>query len=187
MGLVKNLTEFDLGIDLFMKKVEDAPVQQFRQLVWMVFCEILEQTPQWSGKAVANWNIGVGSPDYSWDDTLGEPDVGTTALHNEPLEKGNQEWIEVAKFRNADKIKLIKRREKVYITNSVFGDDDHGRSSNFYLASLQDPGYWQQKLREVNKPYEIATETMIRVITEYGRGGGLALTNVGGLSFGDEI
>lgn len=187
MGWVKNLTEFDLGIDLFMKKVEAAPVREFRELVWLVFCEILEQTPQWSGKAVANWNIGVGSPDYSWDDSLGEPNVGTTAVNASPLEKGNQEWIEVAKFRNLGKIEQIKRRERVYITNSVFGDDDHGRSSNLYLASLQDPAYWQHKLREVNKPYEVATETIIRVVSEYKRGGGIALTHVGGLSFGDEV
>jgi hypothetical protein len=190
MSFVKNLTEFDTGVDLFIKKVEAMPVRAFRWLVWEIFCEILNQTPQWSGKAVANWNIGVGAPDYTWDDSLGEPDVGLTALHASPLEKGNPEWIEVAKLRNIDKLSQIKRREKVYITNSVFGDTDHGKAGPFYMAALQDPSYWQHKLREVNKPYEVATETMIRVIGETqikGFGSGLELSRVGGLSFGDGL
>lgn len=190
MAFVKNLGQFDIGIDLFMKKVEQSPVQVFRWMVWEVFCEILEQTPQWSGKAVANWNIGVGAPDYTWDDSLGEPDTGTY-LHNAaaPLVKHDPQWIEVAKFRNLEKLNLITRRERVYITNSVMGDDDKG-GQVAYLAALQDPVYWQQKLRAANKPYEVATETMVRVISETqinGLGSGIELARIGGLAFGDEV
>jgi hypothetical protein len=178
---IKDPFKVNQGIDLFMKKVEVAPIAIFREFVWQVFCEILEQTPQWSGKAVANWNIGVGAPDYSWDENVGEK-VDSFALN--VLQKGDNEWIEYAKFRNAGKLKEIKRREKVFITNSVWGDDDNGKaSSNHYLEALQDPSYWQEKLRTVNKPYEVATETMIRVIRDFKRGKGLALTHFGGDSF----
>lgn len=178
---IRDPFKVNMGIDLFMKKVEAAPVIVFREFVWKVFCEILEQTPQWSGKAVANWNIGVGAPDFSWDDGVGEKvDLWATNV----LERGNREWIEYAKFRNAGKIHEIRRREKVFITNAVMGDDDNGRAgSEMYLDALQDPAYWTQKLRAVNKPYEVATETMIRVVRDFKRGIGLSVTHVGGDSF----
>lgn len=182
-GLFKPASVFRVneGISLHMKKVEEAPIAKFREFVWVVFCEILEQTPQWSGKAVANWNIGVGAPDYSWNDDLGDSvDLWGTNVH----QKGDDPWIMAAMVRNWPKVQEIKRREKVFITNSVWGDDDAGRaSSNYYLEALQDPSYWQQKLRAVNRPYEIATETMIRVLRDYDRGIGLAVANFGGDSF----
>lgn len=166
------------GITMFMKKVEEAPIAQFRDFVWAVFVEILVQTPQWSGKAVANWNIGVGSPDYNWDDNVGDKvDLWATNAR----QKGDQEWIEYAKFRNHDKVYGpggIKRREKVYITNSVWGDDDKG-GSMMYLQALQEPGYWQHKLRAVNRPYEVADETLIRMMVDYRKGVGFSLTRVG--------
>lgn len=184
--MIKDPFKVNLGIDLFMRKVEEAPVSVFRDLVWEVFCQTLEQTPQWSGKAVANWNLSVGSPDFSWDDDVGDKvDLWATNTR----QRGDNEWIEYAKFRNHDQLAKIKRREKVFITNAVHGDDDSGKAnSEMYLDALQDPGYWVEKLRAVNKPYEVATETVIRVMREFklGRrkGVGLAITQLGGDSIG---
>jgi hypothetical protein len=183
MGFVKNEAQVLDGITLLMKKVEAAPILAFRQLVWQIFYEILQQTPQWSGKAVANWNIGIGAPDYSWDDDVGEKvDLWATNA----LQKGDNEWIAYALFRNHDKVwKDLKRREKVFITNSVWGDDDDGRAdTNHYLVALQDPAYWQEKLRAVNRPYEVVDETVIRVMRDYKRGVGLSISSMRGDSFG---
>jgi hypothetical protein len=179
MGLIKDPFKVNLGIDLFMKKVESAGIDLFRDFVWKVFCEILNQTPQWSGKAVANWNIGVGAPDFSWDDNVGDHIDAFALAH----ERGDEKWKRYARERNKHKLKEIHRREKVFITNAVWGDTDHGKSSHLYLESLQDPAYWTKKLRVVNQPYEIATETMIRVIRDYKRGIGISVTRAGGDSF----
>jgi hypothetical protein len=161
--VIKNPFEVNMGVELTMKRVREAPVDAFREIVWLTFCRILEQTPQWSGKAVANWNIGVGAPDFSYD-----PDVGEKlGRYDLALQRGDNEWIEYAKFRNAPKIREIRRDLKVFICNGVEGDTDNGRSSELYLDSLQDPKYWAVKLRQVNQPYETAHESVIHIAEKY--------------------
>jgi hypothetical protein len=43
----------------------------------------------------------------------------------------------------------------------VQGDQDEGDRSPYYLAELQDPQYWAQKLRSVNQPYETVAQTLL--------------------------
>lgn len=165
--MIKNPFHVNHGIELFMRRVREAPIAAYREIVWVTFVRILEQTPQWSGKAVANWNIGVGAPDFSYD-----PDVGDKlGLYDLARHRGDNEWIEYAKFRNAPKIAEIRRDLKVFICNGVEGDTDNGRSTELYLDSLQDPGYWAVKLRSVNQPYETAHESVIQIAGEYLAGG----------------
>lgn len=165
--MIKNIFQVNMGIELFMTRVREAPIDAYRQIVWETFCRILEQTPQWSGKAVANWNLSVGAPDFSYDPDVGDKlDLFDLARH-----RGDNEWIEYAKFRNAPKVKEIRRDLKVYICNGVEGDSDNGRSTELYLDSLQDPKYWAVKLRSVNQPYETAHESIIHIAGEYLAGG----------------
>lgn len=165
--MIKNPFMVNHGIELFMRRVREAPINAFREIVWVTFCRILEETPQFSGKAVANWNIGVGAPDFSYDPHVGDK-VG---LHDLAHQRGDNEWIEYAKFRNAPKVKQISRDLKVFICNGVEGDDDNGRSTELYLDSLQDPGYWAVKLRSINQPYETAHEAIIHIADGYLQGG----------------
>ncbi len=180
---------FQDGIDLWVKRSEEMFIADFRDLVWAVFCRILVQTPQYTGKAVANWNIGVGAPDESFQDNLGDPREAEQDYrgdwHPVPTqERGDSEWIEVAMARNKPKLALIKRNTRVYFSNNVVGDNDDGKSDVLYLSSLQDAGYWQEKLREVNKPYEIAAESVLFALAEQGRLPGRRF-RAGGGSLGD--
>lgn len=184
--VVKNPEVFNMGIDLWIKRVEDMYVQAYRDLVWKVFCRILNQTPQFTGKAVANWNIGVGAPNYEYDDTLGDPIEPTMSakILDPAHRKKDLKWINVAKARNRPKMAMIKRDTRVYINNGVRGDNDKGRSSELYLDSLQDPAYWAVKLRAYNQPYETAQESMMFLSEQVGRVHGQSF-RAGGSNMGE--
>jgi len=181
---------FQEGIDLWVKRSEEMFIADFRDLVWAIFCRILERTPQYSGKAVANWNIGVGAP----DDSEANANYGSPAIVKRdairiqhiysPHQTGSPQWIEVAKARNKPRLALIKRGTRVYFSNNVYGDDDDGNSDEYYLGSLQEASYWMEKLRTVNKPYEIAAETVLFALAEQGRLPGRRF-RAGGGSIGD--
>lgn len=164
MSMVKNRAAVLDKLSLWAKKPQQVAIAHFQQAVWAVFCKIVYATPQWSGKAVANWNIGLGAPDFSVDEQAGEGGgVKTFAAGSKfsPRQAGDPKWAEFAKDMNKYKIRKIGVNTKVFISNGVTGDTDHGHSSANYLADLQDPTYWAQKLRLVNMPYETVFEVLI--------------------------
>lgn len=163
MGNIRNLSQVNQGINHWLKRVEDTAVAGYRSIVWEVFTRILQHTPQFSGKAVANWNIGIGKPDYSFDNSYGSDVLRIVGDRSwvEPHKKGDREWIDAAEARNLPKVHQITMGTKVFINNSVRGDTDKGRSSELYLESLQDPAYWTEKLRGANQPYEIAQQSVV--------------------------
>ena len=63
---------------------------------------------------------------------------------------------------------------RVYFSNMAHGDNDGGKSSVYYMKTMQDINYWQAKLRAVNQPYETAQETIMYVQRE-NAGAGRAL------------
>lgn len=177
-SFVKNLPAVLNGIDLEMRRINDAFVNRYRDVIWLTFCRILDNTPQYSGLAVANWRIGVGAPDTTFDRYLGDPSLQNLSkkkwshpkVAERAYHKGSQEWIEQAKRREAHKIPLVKRHTKVFITNNVQGDRDGGATGeygNFYLEALQDPAYWRVKLRGYNRPYETAHESFMLTMGVY--------------------
>lgn len=170
MGFIKNKGKPQRDIQLWMTRLPQIYVARYRQIVWNIFLRILEQTPQGSGRAVANWKIGINSPDMSWDPGAGDDQQFTAEgnLRRGPqLSRGDPKWIDVAMALNKAKLAQIKRGDRVYISNAVRGDTDHGASSEAYLTDLQDPGYWAKKLRAANKPYETAMESAMFVATMY--------------------
>lgn len=180
---------FNGGIDTWFKQVDGTLTDGYRKMVWAVFKRILEATPQWSGKAVANWNLSIGEPNMTWDPTLGDEIGHYDIAHS----RGDSPWIRVATSRNWPIAQSIKYRDKVFISNGVRGDagiwadEEFGRASNFsYLEAMQQEGSpWHQSLRDVNKPYETVQESIITVATLYGSRG-LTLPRVGGQLWSDQ-
>jgi len=169
------MLRFTEGIDLWVTRTDEMFVEEYRDLVRRIFRRILVNTPQYSGKAVANWSIGVGAPDETQYVAHGDaPEVtfsgrdGRVTLHPRH-QVGSPEWIAVAEARNEPKLALITRRSRVYFSNGALGDDDEGLSSDLYLDSLQDETYWREKLRTVNQPYEVAAESILFELVEIGR------------------
>lgn len=186
MSFKRAMGEINMGVDLWLKRVESVYVDEYRSIVWSVFLRILRQTPQFTGKAVANWNIGVGQPDYSFDSSYGddplriEGDTSSVA----PNRRGDSKWIGVAMRRNKPKLPTIQRQTRVYFSNGTMGDDSDKQGTNLYLEALQNPAYWSIKLRSVNKPYETAQESIIAMSERLGRLKGLSF-RPGGTNFQD--
>lgn len=180
MGVVANRKMFEGELGFWANQYRGMAVQTFRDYVWEVFKRILRETPQYTGKAVANWNLSIGAPDFSFDPNLGdEPEFMSpwapfsSAVH----EKGDERWMRIARDRARPIKNSIRSRDKVFICNGTLGDDDLGAGQVGggepfnYLAALQDSSYWAQHLREVNKPYETVDETMIIVATRFSNRG----------------
>ena len=175
--MIKNANQMVGSLEAWVRQVESSTTKRFRADAMSMFKFLLETTPQSTGKAVANWKIGINTPDLSWDPNVGElPEIrnkkdGTgsypswTALHK----KGDKKWIEYAVLEEGYKLGAgsrggsgrAKLGDVIYFTNNVQGDDDGGASSVNYLNSLQDPGYWSTKLREVNQPYITVAEALL--------------------------
>lgn len=166
----ESLFDFYKAIDAVGEKFEGVSLPHFRAAVWAVFTQLVLTTPQFSGRAAANWNIGIDEPDFSVDYDLGEhEDVvpaksgGHKITFITPRHQGDMKWAEEAFQRNEYKLMHIKAKTRVFITNAVRGDEDeeNGRTSEYYLSDLQDPSYWAQRLRLVNMPYETVSEVLL--------------------------
>ncbi|VTU32264.1 hypothetical protein H4CHR_02977 [Variovorax sp. PBS-H4] len=170
MGMVRNRAKVQRDIALAIERAQDAPVRIYRRVVWKIFKRIVLETPQFSGRAVANWNLGINSPDMSFDPNLGDwPDIAPGKKpHSEPGRKdsalhqrGDPEWANVALRRGREVLDRVRRGDKVYITNATRGDTfvrGGKASSEAYLADLQNPAF-HTRLRAVNRPYETAMES----------------------------
>lgn len=172
------MTKDMAAVDELIRRTREAFVEDYREAVWAIFCRILEQTPQFTGRAVAHWDIQVdGNTSYFQNDDIGkqvnkvDPQRRKSAKHKGQFvkrqvaqQKGNPQFIEIAKARNLPKLKLIHRGSVVRFTNNVQGDDDtggpQGKKSTFYMRELQEPTYWKAKLRAANQPYETAQESI---------------------------
>lgn len=186
-GIKINTLKDVAAIDEMIRRTREALVAEYRAVVWEIFCRILEQTPQFTGRAVAHWDIQVdGDTNYFDDPGIGDevdmvdPDrnsVGMFKRYEVAKTKGATEHIEIAKARNRPKLDRIRRGSVVRFTNNVRGDDDEyygtrlGRQSEFYMQALQEPTYWKAKLRAVNQPYETAQESIALVQWFYSTSG----------------
>ena len=176
MGFVKNLPQSLKGIELRMDRAKDMARDQYRAFVWQVFLRILRETPQYSGRGVAHWNLSIGSPDFATYSGLGDDNTaqgkdGQVAKSVAAHQKGDERWERVARNRARPIKDRIFLKDKVFISNGVKGDgDDVG--AELYMQALQNPGYWVYKLRQANKDYEVAQESMIAVAMKWQRKGG---------------
>lgn len=62
---VHNAKQFIRSLERQIDAMERHCEQVFRGYVTAVFHRLVMETPQFSGNAVANWNVSVGSPDFS--------------------------------------------------------------------------------------------------------------------------
>lgn len=185
MGNIKNMPQVLQGVDLKISRARALPTKMFQDFVWDVFLRILRESPQYSGKGVANWNLSVNAPNFGFNDDFGDDDTGIdknfSPVSIAPHEKGDSKWMIVARNRARPIKNAITSKDRVFISNGTRGDgDDVG--AELYMQALQSEGYWAYKLREVNKPYEIAQESFVVVAMKYGRKGFFA-PRVGGASW----
>lgn len=174
-----DLAGFNNGVDVWLKQVKGVATDQYRAMVWEIFLRVVRKTPQYTGKAVANWNISVGQPDFSFDDSLGDhdiwfdpPEIGEWAAAPEDLRsKGDRKWMQTAWNRNRPKMEAIRYGDRVFISNGTTGDSSTGDPNEgfAYIEALQTPGAWRKRLREENLPFESVQESLIYVMTKMRR------------------
>lgn len=171
-SFIRNYGEVKGQLSAFMKRIEFMPTLVYRQFVWDVFKRILRETPQYSGRAVANWNLSIGSPNFHFDPALGDEDidlVGPNAwAKRRPIhEKGDEyPWQRVARDRARPIKEQIQQRSKVFISNGTMGDEKFGQGYVAYLQQFQNAGSgWQNRLRAVNRPYEAVADS-VRIVGE---------------------
>lgn len=171
-GMVADLSGLREAKAALVRRARETLVAEYRDIVKEIFWRILHQTPQFSGRAVAHWQVGIDVPDLSYHNQgIGKVVNPVTGRHKKDgafykqdaaLRKGDEKYIQVAWQRNLPKFELIKRNSKVFFTNAVRGDTDNGESSAFYLQDLQEEDYWMAKLRPgINTPYQTAAETVM--------------------------
>lgn len=171
-GMTLDLRGFDQAKAALIRRARETLVAQYRDVAKEIFWRILHNTPQFTGRAVAHWQVGIDAPDNSFqDDSIGKvvnllngrhKKDGTFYKQDQALKMGHPTYIQVAWQRNLPKFDLIKRGSKVFFTNAVMGDTDNGESSEFYMQDLQDAGYAAKKLRPgVNTPYKNVADTIL--------------------------
>lgn len=152
-------------IDLWVRRVEEQFVADYRGLIWETLRELVLTTPQWSGHAAANWNIGIDEPDlavHSHEFKMEAEQAGPNFLARQV---GDMDpWMAVdARYGGGAVLKNIRRRSRVFFTNSVVGTEQWGSGAEIeYLARLQNPA-WHSRLRVVNLPYETAQEVIVKM------------------------
>lgn len=161
-------------IGLEIKRLQEQATSEYRWFIRSVFERILEQTPQFSGMGVANWNIGINSPNSKFDDSLGD-DISRRDV-DKARQKGDRYWIDVALKRNEAALNSIKPSDTVYITNSTLGKWAKKGRKRYYIEDMQQN--WQQMLRAVNRPYEVAAESAAIIADAFRVGSRQRLPNV---------
>ena len=168
-GMIKlagggNGTNVARALTAFALKAEDVTLRRFRRAVWAVFTRLLDTTPQFSGRAVANWNIGVDTPDLTFEDDVGDFDESVSPIGS-ARQVGDQGWIEYAKAKNEPRLALITSRSRVFITNTTRGDafkGDKREGPTYYLLDLQSPERWANVLRDENAAAERVADVMLK-------------------------
>lgn len=175
-----NLQQFNTGIDLWLKRVRNMTEELYQEMIWDLFKTVVRETPQWSGKAVANWNLSIGSPNMEWElygDANAQERGGLTygldgkLRHNEaaaPHQKGDRKWATFALNRNRPILKSVKVNDRVFISNGVMGNQAFEDAQDFaYLEAFQTPGKWQDRLRQANLPFQSVQESVMIVTSRW--------------------
>ena len=163
MARVRNVAAVQRSVAIQLQRAYHMKTTRYREFIWQQFLRILENTPQFSGMAVANWNIGIGAPDTSYDRSVG--DSINYKEYDSVRKKGDREWIEYAIARNRPILEQIKPGDKVYITNSIRSYKVRKGDAQYYMADLQTN--WRKRLRDVNRPYEVAAESAAIVARDF--------------------
>lgn len=135
----------------------------YRGLAINAFHYVAMNTPQWSGNAASNWNIGLGTVDTTVTYELLSSNVAERASmtgrkRNYPrmkfgapvAQKGDERGVQVATARAASKVPAVTLAVPVYISNAA-----EGLNRESYIQFLEtNPDNF---LRAVNEPGHMVT------------------------------
>ncbi len=169
---VIGVSTFVAGINKFRRNWCDPGVKVqgiIKGLVVEVFKELMLNTPEYSGDLVANWNISVDTPDYSYDPGIvediwgkkpgGKFDVVNATFLNDPFDLSSRNIVAISAAKSRAKGSLSRYlflRQKIYISNGA----PQGRKVEMNSGDF---------LREVNLPGHMVDISVFNVNTRYSK------------------
>lgn len=159
------MQEFIKEVDTFSLTMRPKIMEVLRGLSFSILHYLVDNTPQWSGNAVYNWNWSVGSEDFSVDNSLSviNQDHGGT-----PEFKIHDTFAILANLHRqaGANATVIPFGVPIYISNAARDYD-----FNAYIARVEaNPGEY---LREINEGGHMVQKTV-----DFFSGGSLLLTDV---------
>lgn len=145
------------GLDAAFAELEAECTEIVRGLTVKLWQGILQQTPQFAGRAVASWTYSLNTPQFvdrsDYIDVDLHVERGHYNLHGEfnGLRKGNKAAISLANAENLYRDANFKLGDTVYISNGV----NHGEGS--YAADLENGSII---LRAVNRPGAMVSRSL---------------------------
>ena len=155
---ITNASEFSAGIDHWIKGVDELAVGSLRGLSVKLFEAVLENSPQFSGNAVANWRYSVNSKDTSSSNFF---------KHIFEEDRKDQELADIEAFskeRRNDSARLAA------IESAAGREKDiHSLSDTIYISNSIDYADWlstatESDLREVNHVGHLISHSVMGVI-----------------------
>ncbi len=170
MGELFYITEaekarFLKALNVEMARIRSEVTDVYKGFVIAVFHKLAMETPQWSGNAAANWNVGKDSIDYSVNYTLklaAAPDrsarMGLLHEWDTPYgpagTKGDTRAVMMAVARARPTMTSITLENKFYLSNSAKNLEHES-----YIQYLEEnPNGF---LREVNEPGHMVERTAV--------------------------
>lgn len=115
-------------IDKCRAEIHQEVLEIFRGFVMVAYDSVLDKTPQWTGHAAAQWNIGRNILDVSQSYTFAEENLRVSEEIRDRSGAGglpaakqvrHPEAIAEAKNRQAGTVEQIKLGDMIYISNNV--------------------------------------------------------------------
>lgn len=121
---LKGLESFRRGLRAAIAEIEQKV--SFRYAAWTlrVFEDLVENTPQWSGDTAANWRYSVGTPDGTYQPTLGKTAYWDTENRHapwnrpDPLKRGDP-FATAQAIERAQSGPTPNWRQPVFFTNNT--------------------------------------------------------------------
>jgi hypothetical protein len=103
------------GVELEQKSFNKMVSAKYRQWVEIIFDDIVELTPQWSGNLAANWNISTDGESSSEMTIPQKAHMWPLPPYTEPFRRGDPAAVSISKARFAESI--FGYSDQVYIYN----------------------------------------------------------------------
>lgn len=148
-----------------LKRIKEAMHQEvldvFRGFVVVAYDSVVDKTPQWTGHATAQWNIGINYIDVSRSHLYLKENLAVEKAVTRESDKeyeptksaGDPEAIAEAKQRQTGIVEQIKLDDIIFISNNV-----ESLLTGAYATKLEaNPNNY---LRDVNEPGHMVARTV---------------------------
>jgi hypothetical protein len=180
----RNVPDFIKKLEAAVLNMEREANQVYRGFVTATFHRLLTETPQWSGNAAANWNVGINGSDFSVNYTLKEaaaPDRSARRLrehkwdspYGPAVSKGDERGIMMSVRRNAMKLSLVDVKHNTHLCNAAQNLKHESyiqyleENPDNFLRSVNQPGHMVERvgntaasLGQLTEPQQLALRAL---------------------------